>query len=121
MSKRYLPCVIMALNSDLHEESSLVLATHPGAKAVSGVYKGTHEQSYMIPLFDDKKLPKLKWLASQFNKECIMHLDENRMATLIYMDGRADEILGAFRSVSERVAIKRDAYTRDGEAYYVVG
>lgn len=121
MSKKYIPCVIMALNSDLQEEVDLMLATHAGAKAVSGVYKGTHEQSYMIPLFNESHLSKLKCLASDFDQECIMHLDANRMATLIYMDGRKDEVIGAFRSVSEGVAVKRDAYTRDGKAYYVVG
>lgn len=91
-------------------------------KPVTGVYKGTHELSFVVPFVSPDDFDALYSLAIRaYGQESILYVDANGYATLISRDKETG--LGMFRNVPEHVAKELDGYTFDPSegSYYVAG
>jgi len=93
-----------------------------GFKEVLGSYKGVLEKSYMVIAKEDKALEQVMGLAEQFNQESVLIVDENRKATLKFVDGgELDKTeLGNFVSISALEAQNLENWTLAGTNYYSV-
>jgi hypothetical protein len=89
-------------------------------KALQGMYKGIHEESFAIDL---KWLNEALALTQRFNQESVLIVDQDGRATLKYLPTnlKPDVNLGYFIQVSESKAKTQDAYTydMDSETYYI--
>lgn len=88
-------------------------------KTVVGVYKGVKEESFVTTPRDASEFSTVLSLASHFDQESVLHLDSNRRAKLIFRGGQVEH-LGYFTSVPEKIARAQDAYTQDGDDFYIV-
>lgn len=88
-----------------------------GFKQVEGVYKGTSELSYVVVYHTPAQYQFLLNLAKALEQECILDVDSQRDATLVYTTGDIVPI-GRFLNVGEMQAKSMESYTRDGENYY---
>jgi hypothetical protein len=86
-------------------------------KVVVGCYKGVKELSYVIPYNDVAEELVLISLGEHFNQECVLKLDDNRNASLLYTNG-SQEPLGHFHPITEKDALERDNYTFSDGIYY---
>jgi len=93
---------------------------------VSGSYKGVEEVSYLLNVDDGGGLLPADnvSIGRAFGQESILWLGPTnrfgrRIATLYYTDGRS-EAIGLFGAAPEEVAKAQDAWTFDGEYYYIV-
>lgn len=111
------PCYIVSLDNGLSpgqeaRTDSIVRAMleteRVPYKPVVGCYKGKTENSMVIPGAYRKRVMQL---AHAHHQESVLHLDANRVAHLIYMDGRPDETLGRWREVAP--GEEPDAWTLD--------
>jgi len=84
----------------------------------AGSYKGRAERSFLVWLGTDT-LARLKLIGTRYGQESILHVDGNRYASLVGMDG-TDTGLGVWHTVDEATAKSRDAYTEHKGAYYIV-
>ncbi len=62
-------------------------------KMVSGRYGGEDEDSFLIPNISEKDALDI---ARLFSQECILVVDKNREAKLVFTDGSESENLGYF-------------------------
>ena len=62
-------------------------------KIVSGQYEGKTEISFLIPNISEREALNI---AIMFNQECILVVDENREAKLVFTDGSESTYLGYF-------------------------
>lgn len=89
---------ILALNS-LGIETTEVL----------GVYKGSSEKSIMVAL-NDYTMDNVLTIAKLFNQESIL-ISDNFKASLIFLDGGNNIVLGQLTEVSEIEAKSNDSHT----------
>ena len=117
------PIVILALNLDSEEMEQQAISRFIGKEytrpSLVGCYKGEDERSYIIDAVENN-LDEILDFAKQYNQESILHLDNQRLATLIF-DRDNSVSLGRFKSVSESNATSRDAYTYNpvSNTYYI--
>lgn len=91
---------------------------------VDGVYQGKHERSFIVFLPPDHAaytLTMLRQLGKRWGQESILHVDANRGAELLYLDGRDPIELGTWQTVTAADAANADGYTYspDADAYYL--
>ena len=113
------------------DESYIIFSTHNSValtgmnlelKPLMGSYKGTIEASWIINARHYDEIDNATILGEQ---ESILILGPingaggTRPATLHYLDGRLPESLGYFIEVPEGEALASDAWTLDGDTYYV--
>lgn len=99
-------------------------------KPVLGVYMGLNgiqveEKSFVVNCPRNYTFKTLISLSKHFNQESVLYVDEDRLATLLYNDGKESELnLGRFKPFTEReFNMLHDRltlnYTFDGSYYYV--
>ena len=76
---------------------------------VLGVYKGSSEKSIMVAL-NDYTMDNVLTIAKLFNQESIL-ISDNFKASLIFLDGGNNIVLGQLNEVSETEAKSNDSYT----------
>lgn len=116
------PLVILAINTDSYGNDIKAIQEfipNYNRLAVHGVYKGDKELSYIIEV--DDNLDTIQALSNKHKQECVLYLDNQREAYLIYPDG-SKEYIGSFVSASKALAIQQDNYTYNPETdtYYIV-
>jgi len=74
-----------------------------------GVYKGVKEPSFLVLAKYENVVRELCHFTKQ---DCYLYSNNERMSTLIYLDGKTEEI-GILKRVNESVAMELDAYTHD--------
>jgi hypothetical protein len=86
-------------------------------KPVIGAYKDILEQSYVVPVKSEADVKALSKLSDGYSQECILYVDSNRAASLVFPDGRWHSV-GRWQSVSN--AKNLEAYTYDPQTnnYY---
>lgn len=90
---------------------------------VEGVYKDHREVSFLVLLTAhpiDLHLDSLVSIAEEFGQECVLHVDVNRSAELVYGDGRIEQLQGKFKEMHVSKMDKYDAYTFYKGRYWVV-
>jgi hypothetical protein len=88
-------------------------------KVLQGKYKGINEISYIVPMGSDiyptgilDKQESMLFLGVNENG--------NRKAELVFIDGvTSDMDLGFFTEVTKEQAENSEAYTRDGDKYFI--
>jgi len=90
-----------------------------GYKTVAGKYKGFEEQSLVVV---GAWTALLLDLADDVGQECILMLDANREAYLLYVDGDEQEHIGSWVTASKAEALAEDSWTYCPalDSYYVV-
>lgn len=100
-------------------------------KPVDGVYKGTTEHAYLVLVDSDRDEAICLELARRNEQESVLHVDANRVATLLYLNPPSNvaPIRGADIARAEPVGFWHkagvhdlplpDSYTRDGNDVYV--
>ena len=110
-------------NRGYKEYVESILSKH-GFKKVLGSYKGVLEKSYMVLANEDKALNDVLTLAQKFDQESVLIVDENRVATLQYLDSilnvNSSHKLGRWTSIDALEAKNLDNWTLDGTNYYSV-
>lgn len=76
---------------------------------VLGVYKGSSEKSIMVAL-NDYTMDNVLTIAKLFNQESIL-ISDNFKASLIFLDGGNNIVLGQLTEVSEIEAKSNDSHT----------
>lgn len=90
-------------------------------KLVNGVYEGTNELTFVVtPKNDVEKQTLVDIALKQFSQDCVLELDSNRTARLLF-NGESKTI-GKFVSCNRNEALKRDSYTYCpvNNSYYIV-
>ena len=115
-------CIILALNSgslilDINQIRSLGLPF----KCLVGSYKGTLEDSFLVTYDTYEQYEKVLKLARKFSQESVLMLNEDRDATLYYLESGDLINLGPFVSVLRKIAYSMDAWTLDLKTgnYYI--
>ena len=121
-SNNHTPLVIMAINTDSYTNDIKAIQEYIpkyNRKALQGVYKGTSELAYLVEVNDN--MDAIQAIASKHNQDCILYLDNQRNAYLVYPDN-SQEHIGVFKSASKQLAEKQDSYTYNPETntYYIV-
>lgn len=95
-------------------------------KRVDGSYKGTREVSYVVLIPTTGAEADAIRLARRYGQESVLYVDANRFATLITLypgqggpDISGHRGAGWWREVDQLAAQNAEAYTRDGERFYV--
>lgn len=78
---------------------------------VIGYYKKDKELSFII---DDKDREEVEHIFSTYNQDSILHIDENRYATLLYNNGIVESV-GRWSRVSIDRAQQYDSFTYNPE------
>ncbi len=74
----------------------------------------------MVIANEDTALDEVTNIAKSFNQESILIVDENRVATLRYLNTNQDTKLGQFVSITALEAQSLENWTLDGTNYYSV-
>jgi len=102
----------MGQNSIATDELRAALASsNYSFKEVLGMYKGVSETSFFVEYNNGGALADLNSLASFYDQESILHLDEDRNASLVYCDSDEETKVGLFQAIDKSEAFKLDAYT----------
>src|SRR3990167_5925228 len=119
MSHRVQPCFIMSASLEYRDPPLNVLMSRQlrdqlardgiPHKWVEGVYKGSHENSYLI-LDGDGRKEYVAELCRRYEQECYLYRDGQGLAWFVYADGR-EELQGAFVSRDKETAKRQDGYT----------
>jgi hypothetical protein len=111
--KELLPeIVILALNTDTVPKELSFLQAHGFSPIhVQGVYKGTSEDSYLVPIKGTEELERLKVIALQHGQESILYADEARVAKLLYLTTGEQVPLGTLQPIGEIEALNSLSYT----------
>ena len=115
------------IETSTRENSYIVFSTNTPilsefeVKQLEGCYKGTREVSFIANANDFIHLDRCAQFSGQ---ESILVLGPAnhaniRPATLHFLDGSLPEALGYMYPVTEEQALREDAWTRDGNQYYV--
>jgi len=90
------------------------------AKPVVGAYQGTREESFVVAVPDETSLVRATALATLFDQEGVLYIDQDRRATLLYLATGERVDLGRFRAITRAEAEHADAYTFDPltDTYY---
>jgi len=81
-------------------------------KKVQGKYQGTTETSYLVVAMTASDRTFLEILGKEYGQECILYVDRDRLATLIYSDKVTP--IGSFKLISKDKEPTGD-YTYDYE------
>lgn len=84
---------------------------------VDGVYNGKTEKSYVIP--DKVTIREILQVAEHYNQECVLFVDRNNQACLIYPSISSTQELGTWKEVSKEVAERNYSHTFFNGKYYV--
>ena len=82
---------------------------------VEGVYKGEHERSFLVPDTDRARAISEN-TARSYGQECILLVDANKRAELVYQDGTREQI-GTWRRVRLNEAPNSYTIGPRGEKY----
>lgn len=121
--KRFVLFSIQRPTTDNNEHKSYVerMIKPFGFKKVLGSYKGILENSYMVLANEDDALKEVLRLATEFNQESILIVDENRVATLQWLTSPANAtILGRWTCIDPLEAQSLENWTLDQTNYYTV-
>ena len=89
-------------------------------KIVTGCYKGSKEVSFMVMTPCEETFETVKDLGlKSFNQESILFRDYTGDVALYYNNGDYEQ-LGTFTQVSEEEAENVDAFTKVGNAFWIV-
>jgi hypothetical protein len=90
-----------------------------GVKPVTGKYNNEFEISYLVTGADEESILRF---AKLYNQECVLAVDANRHAELLYVDGTR-EGLGLFECVDKSLVKDLPAWTYDPvtQQYYATG
>lgn len=92
-------------------------------KEVEGVYKGIKERSFVVNDTGPHVEPLIRQMARKYLQESYLKSLSNTRATMIcYLEGPQvglTEYIGYLEQVPKSYALTKDAYTRDGNVYYV--
>jgi len=84
-------------------------------KWVKGFYQGFNEDSFLCVPRGPSDVIEIWKLAKINNQESVLHLDQDRNATLAFLNGGENLPLGKFRPCSALRAAECDAWTFDPE------
>ena len=84
-------------------------------KGVAGMYNNVPEASFMVPTSNRELILDL---AKKFDQRCVLHVDKNREAAMVYVSGLKDQYQGKWKSIQDVEAASIGNYTKDGEYYY---
>lgn len=127
-------CVIMSVETKGSKYNSIntadlnysFLSNAVRFKELKASYKGVKETCFLIDLGMSENIPSniayLKSIASSYEQESILILDEHRNASLVYCQGNRVESIGKFKAVSKKDAITQDGWTYDpyNDQYYII-
>jgi hypothetical protein len=129
----FAPVVLLALNlaSEAEERRAFERAGLSARvlKSVDGCYKGKVERSYVVdvghdgPRFGELDLSLFRLVldfAESHDQDSVLFLSYSRRAQLIFCNSRDVQDLGIWTSVPEAKALASEAWTRDGNTYYIV-
>ena len=129
LNQEAIPVYILALNwtrQDVEERLirlALNLPDNIKVKHLKGCYKGTLENSYLIPASRTTK-EQILALAAEYDQECVLFLDESRAATLLYVNDklRVQESIGKLVQKPRAVALNQGSYTYDPstDTYFII-
>ena len=123
------PFVLLALNaSNSYFEEKCIARLGLPYKVLTGSYKGVKERSYLVLVSSDEnsfavdmdKISRIKDLAWEYNQECVLFVDAQRLATVIYPNGKTVEV-GKYVREDKAKALLQDAWTYDftADQYWV--
>lgn len=127
-SQRLRPLVIIsAHNSNVTQQQNDIAHIELGQQLrgcgfaigeCDGCYLGETERSWLVEYDDSlEALERLIQLGADYAQECIMHISSERIAALLYIDGRFAK-LGKLRAVSPQRAAQLDGWTRINTGQY---
>lgn len=84
-----------------------------GIKAllVIGSYKGVVEQSFCVEARTKVDVDYIKMLCAMFNQESFLVVNNNRQASLYFLQSKEVTPIGMFQSVGKDIATKLEAWT----------
>lgn len=93
---------------------------------MEGNYNGHAEASFLVFCPGGDSGPAftlVRKLAVRWGQESVLYVDANRMATLVYLDGRKSVELGMWHETGAGVAAKAGSFTYEPNAgrYFVTG
>ena len=88
-----------------------LVSKHISSKMVSGRYHGENEDSFLIPNISEKDALDI---AEMFNQECILVVDKNREAQLVFTNGACCKQMGYFIEGESD-----DNFTLDSDIKYI--
>ncbi len=107
------PFVLCAFNNSYVLEHSLLLSLGLQFKPVVGRYKGVDEASWLVLIDDNQDLERLKVQLKAHGQESYLWVNEDRQATLVYLDDASRIELGKFSAIEPNEALKHDNFTVD--------
>ena len=124
-------CVLISFDSALHkpekdvcrfklEQIGIPLSK---VKEVQGFWNREPERAWLIINPTQEQQFSLIGLAWEYNQQAILHLDNQRNATLWEIDSVGnvtEQYLGRFKSVDPYVAVQQTAYTLVDQTFYCV-
>jgi len=89
-----------------------------------GVYKGTSEKSWVVPLTDRRLVVAVTMVALRYRQESVLAVDSEGNAALVYLSYEQDKEptvvpIGKLVEVSEEEALGLDHTKADGKFYVV--
>lgn len=115
-----IPVMIFAVNVLPDDEELLLVkeVVSDSVRALTGVYNGNKEQSYIVQSDDIIDLSQFYKLLHFTKQESILFLDNQRQAQLRFatddfQQGEHTVYLGQFQQVSAEDAISRESFTLD--------
>ena len=119
------PIVILEVNSPSIAQDKAIISEFLGYEynrsEMIGSYKGVQNPSYIIEL-TDKTLGEVLAFATNNNQESILHLDNERRASLLFaVPVESDIQLGMFKAVPKSIALQSDNWTMNPtiNQYYI--
>lgn len=126
VNKTQKPFVMFAMNAGKDLEQDLAeLFLMSNVKKVKGCYKDQMEDAYILVLTcnfqeDLKLIDRLERLCKHYNQESYLIVEENRDASLVYLDGGGKiERIGKFVRSNPAEAISLGNWTLDGSTFWI--
>lgn len=91
-------------------------------KAIQGYYLGDKENSLVVQFRTRDNYERLLEYATAMGQESVLHIDSNRLASLVYTDNTGKvEHLGKFKATNKQGIAGRDCYSYDAhlDQYYI--
>lgn len=94
------------------ELESILKKRNASYKHLVGSYRGHREASFLVELDDNFDLDSAKYYSHRFGQESILLLDEDRNASLHYLDDQwVDDRIGKLKAITNNEAIKLEAWS----------
>ena len=126
-TNKYAAVLIELNTTNKDTERAEIVKAVPGAAGVAetvGAYKGQENRSWLVLLklnHEAEQIQRLIELARVYRQESILVVDEDRKASLVYMEDERQVDLGTLVAVDEKTAKMQDAWTYapHNSTYYI--